>query len=584
MPPWQRIRDRKLVQWGLAYLAGAWLALQAITLLGETYGWPAEILRAAPVVLAVGFLAVLVLAWYHGEKGFQRASGMELMMLAGILVLAGVAVAIVGRDGPDDSVADPSAKPAAEAPPVERTSVAVLPFVNVSGDPEQEYFSDGLTEELLNALAQVQGLRVAARTSSFAFKGQNVPVDEIGKRLRVAHVLEGSVRRSGDRLRITSQLVDAANGYHIWSETYDREMADVFAIQEEIARSIAAALEVELADAARASLARRRTTSLEAHDLYLLGLHHWNRRSPQDLTRAIELFEQAIEEDPGYALVYAGLAMAYAVLPSYTPVSVAEAAEKGRAAAQRALELDPSLAEAHAALGDIAFHFDRDWAGADAEHRRAIELNPAYATVHYWRWEVLIAMGRFDEAEAEILRAVELDPLSPRIRTSSGTHWFYRRRYDQALQSYRRAIELEPVFAHAFYNSGRVYALLRRFEEAAVSYRRWAEISGEDPDLLELAVRGVADPAQRSRALDAVARFEAPASLNLYRSAELYTLLGDHPRALDALERAYEQRQPDIPFVAVNPIFEPLHGEPRFRALVERLGLTTALAARGTRP
>ena len=302
MISFDRVRQRKLVQWAVAYLAAAWLILQVLSLLAEPFAWPGVVLRAATVLLGVGFIGVLVLAWYHGERGRQHVSGIELILLAVVLALAGAAVWWVRDDSPDQR---------ADAQPVisvGRNSIAVLPFLDLSPGKDHEYFSDGITEEILNALARVERLRVASRTSSFSFKGRNVPIDEVGKRLRVQHVLEGSVQRSGERIRVTAQLVDAANGYHLWSERYDRELQDIFAVEDEISRAIVQSLEVEITGGHQDPLVARATESQEAHDLYLKGRYFWANRTPDGLRRAIQYFEQATQLDPNYARAYQGLA------------------------------------------------------------------------------------------------------------------------------------------------------------------------------------------------------------------------------------------------------------------------------------
>jgi TolB-like protein len=436
-----RLKERKLVQWALAYLAGAWVLLQVFAELRDTFAWPPVIVRALTVLLAVGFFGALVIAWYHGEKGHQRVSGAELLLLAALLAVAGAGVSYVAGS---DTAPGVSALAAVDGEPeritfaAEQGSVAVLPFVNLSGDPAQEYFSDGLTEELLNELAQIAELRVAARTSSFAFKRKNVPVEEIARQLRVGAVVEGSVRRDGERLRVTAQLINASTGYHLWSESYDRELTGIFQVQEELARSIAGALRVRLAGATGEG---RRTTSIQAHDLYLLGLHHWHRR---EVHEALSRHEQAVTADSAYGQAWAGIALTQVVFPIHTATSPHEAMPKAKAAALRALALDSTLAPAYAALALVAQDYEWDWPAADRSFRGAIALNPSYATAHQWYSAFLATQRRHDEALALAERAVALDPLLPTVHRNLATVRIARGEYESALAGLRHAAEARP--------------------------------------------------------------------------------------------------------------------------------------------
>jgi TolB-like protein len=362
---WNRLRQRKLFQWALAYLAGAWLLLQVLDLLAGRFGWPDALFRVAAVLLGVGFLAALVLAWYHGERGEQKVTAMEIGMLAGILVMAGAAVAFVGGGTGERAPApDPAAARSPESAAVaEQGSVAVLRFADMSPAQDQEYLSDGIAEEILNALAKLEGLRVAARTSSFSFEGKDVPIPEIARQLEVAHVLEGSVQRAGDRVRITAQRIDAKTGYHLWSEKYDREIDDVFAVQDEIARAIVEALRVTLTGDRGGRLAEAGTDDIEAYSLYLQGRFYFNKYTEADLRRSIELYQQALAKDPGYARASAAIAFVWTGLADDW-VAPKEAYPQARAAALQALALDSTLSAGHVALGAVLMLHDWDLAGA----------------------------------------------------------------------------------------------------------------------------------------------------------------------------------------------------------------------------
>lgn len=342
-----QFRQRKLVQWSMAYLAGAWLVLEAVDLLSAHFGWPVLVFRTVLAVLGVGFVGAIVIAWYHGEQGQQRVTGPELIMIAGILALAGGVLALVGLRSELETTEPRSGisnGPTTLAVP-EEGSIAVLPFVNISPDPEQDFFSDGLTEEMLNMLARVPGLRVAARTSSFHFKAENVSMDSIARLLRVAHLLEGSVRKAGDRIRVTAQLIEAESGYHLWSDVYDRDLGDVFAVQEEIARSVLEALRANMPGLVDELPVTHRTPSIEAYNEYLLGRYHWNRRGRANVELAIGYFERAIALDSDYASAYAGLADAYSILGYYQYMPAREAFGRAARAVRRALDLDPDNPE-----------------------------------------------------------------------------------------------------------------------------------------------------------------------------------------------------------------------------------------------
>ena len=578
----RRLRERKLVQWALAYLAGAFVLLQVLDLAAQPFAWPELVLRAAWVVLAVGFPAALVLAWYHGEKGQQRASGIEVLMLAALLAIAGAGVALVAGRGAGSPTTSAAEGEALDSVP-EHASVVVLPFADLSPAGDQEYFSDGLTEEILNALVRIPGLRVPARTTSFAFKGRNVPVPEIARQLGVAHVLEGSVRRAGDRLRITAQLVDARNDRHLWSETYDRDLADVFAVQEEIARAVTAALEVRLAggaesrvNAAAGRIVATGTADSEAYELYLRGLHAWNRRSGPALHQAARYFEQALERDSSFARGWAGLALTYVLIPEYTDTLADRWLPRVRLAAGRALAVDSSLAEAYTALG-YAHALEWDIAASELEFRRALAVNPSYATAHQWFSSGLSGTGRIEEALPLMERARDLDPLSFIINANLADQYLFLGRLDDAVIQYERALELNPdgspdyqaAYAVALVHAGRkddalrqADLLLRRPGGLTVIGRaqvgwvlartgRLAEAEAIADELEQLARQRYVSPAMR---------------------AFLQAGLERYDRALTLLEEGQQTRDPNFLYYAAKaPAFEPIRADPRYVRMFERL-------------
>ena len=437
----ERMKQRKLFQWALAYATAGWVVLQVLDLVGERFGWPDVLLRMLIVIISAGFLTTLVLAWYHGDRGGQRVSGAEVLLLALVLGLAGLGIGLVRRNAGNGAATERIVSVRAE-----RGSIAVLPFVNMAGLPDQEYFSDGMTEELIAALSRVEGLKVAARTSAFQFKGRAADIREVGELLGVATVLEGSVRRAGDRLRVRAQLIDGADGYHLWSETYEQRLGDVFAVQDEISREIVVVLSERLSAPLQSPATTGSTQNVEAFELYLRGRYFANMRSEEGLDRANELFQRAIDTDPTYARAYAGLADSW-IGPSRSLTS--ERFRRGEAAALKALELDSTLAEAHTSLGWIRMWQDRDWAAAERHFERAITSEPGHVWAHQWYAAYLLAVGRLDDGIASIGRAHRLDPLSLTTGTHVGTHYLLARRYEEAIPAYLEVLELDPEFQQA---------------------------------------------------------------------------------------------------------------------------------------
>lgn len=460
--------------------------------------------------------------------------------------------------------------------PQQEHSIAVLPFINLSVEQNNEYFSDGMTEELINALVKIPDLHVASRTSSFAFKGKGLDVRAIGERLGARTVVEGSVRREGDRLRVTAQLVNAEDGYHLWAETYDRRMADVFAIQEEIAGTIATTLKLRLG--AGGKLVRPGTQDLEVYHLYLRGRFFWNQRSPEGLRRSVEYFTQAIELDPAFPLPYTGLADAYHVLCVYGVLRPLHFYPKAKAAALRALELDPTLAEAHTSLAHVAFVYDLDHATAEREFLRALEINPRYAGAHHWYGWLLTVLGRSDEAVAAARRAVELEPLSTIILARGADILSYARQFDEAADLCRRALELDPLFYNALEVTALNEARRGNSEQALAAIqplRTWPgnQASCTLPWLLTKA--GHREEAFRMlSALDLDPDAETvPTGYMAAWLSGAYASLGDIDLGFRWANRLIDERSFGMQFWEVDPGFDPLRSDPRFPIISRRLGL-----------
>ena len=452
-------------------------------------------------------------------------------------------------------------------------SIAVLPFTNMSTDPDNEYFSDGMTEEVINALTQLKGLRVAARTSSFVFKDKTVDVSEIGAKLKVATVLEGSVRKVGNRLRITAQLINVADGYHLWSERYDRNMDDIFEVQDEIARTIAERLKITLTAQEGEQLVKPPTKDIDAYQLYLKGRHVWNRRSKSALEQAAEYFEEAIERDENFASAYAGLADAYLLLGSYHYMPHEEAISKAKAAVERALQLDDALAEAHASRGQV-LRSEMDWNGERAEYLRAIELNPSYATAHQWYATLLAALGRSDEALREIRLAEELDPLSHAISVTVVVVLFLARKFDEALEQLDKTLELEPNFASAHAWRGILYATVGRHDEVPAAVERAAQLAPDNPNVWIGLGYSYATTGQREKAIDIIDQAHARGAVGW--TALIWAALGENDKAFECLEQQLlaSPSWNSLIYFRGYPWFDPLRSDPRFEQIERQMKLT----------
>jgi serine/threonine protein kinase/tetratricopeptide (TPR) repeat protein len=455
-------------------------------------------------------------------------------------------------------------------------SIAVLPLVNASPDPENEYLSDGITDELINALAKVDGLRVASRTSVFALKGKPQDIRATGALLGAAWVLEGTVRRAGDRLRVTAQLSSTDDGRLLWSERYDRTFADVFAIEEEIAKTIVDTLRTTSFAELAAPAPRRYTESLKAYGLYLKGRYAWNQRTQEGVAEAIGLFQQAIEEDSRYAPAYAGLSDSYALQLDYRSVPVAEGFARAKSYARQALELDDSLAAAHASLAWSLFIYDWDFAGARREFQRAVELDAGYATAHQWYAFWLAAHGELDQALVEAHTALELDPASVSIRRAVGWIYYYARRYDQARYHLTRAVAMNPTAEETYRVLGLVLSQLGHAAEAERVIREGMELPGTGTYTVATLAYVLGHDGRRPEAAALLGELERQGREGYVSPVAFATVhlgLGDLAAALDWAERAYQERRGWLVYFAVNPLLDPLRGEPRFQALVERMRL-----------
>ena len=456
-------------------------------------------------------------------------------------------------------------------------TIAVLPFVNASPDPDNEYLSDGITDELINALAKVDGLRVASRTSVFALKGKAQDVRAIGALLEASEVLEGTLRRSGENLRITAQLTSTDDGRLVWSERYDRRLHDVFAIQDEIAQTIVNKLRSTSYAEVVASPSDRHTESVEAYGLYLRGRYEWNKRTSEGVTEGIRYFEQAIAADPSYALAYTGLADSYALHIDYRNVRTHEGFERAKFYARKAIELDDTLAEAYASLAWSLFIYDWDWDGAARAFRRAIELDPRYATAHQWYAFLLASQGNFEEALLEAHTAQENDPASVSVRRSLGYTYFYARKYEQARYHLDRAIAMNPTAEETYRIQGLILAVANQHEASERVLREamsLAPVGGTSTKAtLGYSLARAGDP---SYARQVAAELEEKVKIDYVSPVELamvHIALGNTERALDWAEAGIPERRGWLAYLKVHPVVDPLRGHPRFEALVSKMAL-----------
>jgi TolB-like protein/Tfp pilus assembly protein PilF len=456
--------------------------------------------------------------------------------------------------------------------------LAVLPFENLTGDPGQEYFSDGLTDEMITHLGNLDPQHlVIARTSVMRYKHSRESLDRLGRELGVQYVLEGSVRRDADKVRITAQLIQMKDQTHLWAREYDRELSHLLAVQGEIAQAVADEIQLTLVDhkpirtIPEASLS---PAAYEAYDLYLKGRYFWNKRTTQGFRQAIEYFQQAIAKDPTYARAYAGLADSYALMSGYSLAPQKEFMPKARAAALKALEMDESLAEAHTSLAVIAQDYDWDWQTAEKEYRRAIELNPNYATGHHWYAECLALQGRFDEAFAEIERARQLDPLSLIIATDRGAILYFSRQYDRAIEQFRAVLDMEPNFPRA-HLLAYAYTQKGMFAEALADIEKWRRIEDTPwtQSLLAYVYGRSGQPEQTRRALEKLEQLNRRRGMDAAPMVTAYIGTGNKDEAFAWLQKAFLEHSNALVGLKVDPIYDPLRSDPRFQGLLRRIGL-----------
>ena len=457
-----------------------------------------------------------------------------------------------------------------KAIPPKIQSLAVLPLENLSGDPAQEYFADGMTEALITDLGKIEALRVISRTSAMHYKGTRKTLAEIARELQVDALVEGTVARSGDRVRITANLVQASPEKHLWAGSFERDLRDVLTLQDDVSRAIANGIQIRLTPQEQARLASVHPVNPEAHDLYLRGMFFLNKKTVDGMRKSIDYFQQAIDKDPGYAMPYVFIAQASALLGNYTVLSPEEAYPRSRAAAARALELDDGIAEAHTQLAWSKLNYDFDWSGAEREFQRALELNPNSAMAHQGYAMYFVAMGKFNQALDEIKRAEELDPLSLHIIADRGWFLFHAHRPDEAIAQLQKALDLDSNFGMAHYTLGCAYEQKGMFDQAVAEFQKAATREGPSPALAHTyAMAG-----KRREAIDLLGKLKLLSRqkyVSPYHVALIYTALGDKDPAFAWLEKAYRDRYWMMPFLKVDPRLDPLRSDPRFQDLSRRM-------------
>ena len=567
---WDRLRRRKVVQWTLAYAAGAWGLLQGLQFVVDAFEWPNRVLKLGTVAALVGLPLVVAIAWFRGERGAQRVTRTELAVVT-ILFLVGGGLfwhyqrtsTVLDLPVAARPVSPPVAVPA--GPPNDR-SIAVLPFVNMSADQEQEYFADGISEELLNLLAQVPGLRVIARTSSFSFKGKEADIAEIASKLNVAHVLEGSVRKSGDKLRITAQLIRTADSSHLWSQTYDRQLTDVFAIQDEIAAAVVEQLKVKLLGASPTS----RVTDLQAYEKFLLARQLGQQWTAEGLATSSALLREVVAKDPGHVEAWRLLArdsmnMAYVGL---RPTAVAY--DEARQYIDKALAIDPNYGRGHDGLALVALNSDRDLAAAAREWRLALQLDPGNAIIISNSSGLLDALGRHDQSIAVARYGVSRDPLNPLQYGQLGWSYYFAGRLDESAEAFRTALKLSPGHMEARFGIARTRllagdgqgALDEAKQETSEMFRLWGQA---------LAYQALGKQAESDAVLEELIRkYDKNLPLAV---ASVYARRGDSDQAFEWLEKAVTYRDAWLVWVSVEPLLAGIHDDSRWLPFLRKLGM-----------
>ncbi len=586
----REIKRRKVFRLAAIYAGFAFVTIELVNNVAEPLGLPGWTPTLIIYLLIGGFPVAIVLSWIFDitPEGVKRTEPVEAvsgevptsekikrkLKASNVIIVVLIAIAVIlaypkiFRKDKVEGIRDPDGK----------ISIAVLPFVDMSPNKDQEYFCEGMAEEIINALSHITDLRVVARTSAFSFKGKDMDIREIGKKLNVGVILEGSVRKSGDNLRVTAQLINIEDGYHLWSEKYERKLEDVFAIQDEISLAIVDKLKVKLLSGEKNELVKRYTENKEAYNLFLKGRYYWNRRSEVGFNKAFEFFQSAIEIDPNYALAYAGLAECYCMLSIHL-AKPEPFIRQGRIAAEKALSIDGTLAEAHAALGWIKFTYDWDWLGAERSFQQAIQLNPRYPTAYNWYAALLSILNRHDEAIHYMTQAWEYDPGSPIINRDLAVMYAWAGDYQKALNQLLFTIEMDPGFAPAYFFMGNVYFWMKEYDLAIEYYEKVREMTGEFFDIIGVMGFAYAKLGNNEAAIGELNRLDSLAKtqedIRAFEYCLIYAGLKNNDKVFEWLDIAYKNHEFGVALMGCEAElwFEDLLQDPRFKDFLTRIGL-----------
>jgi TolB-like protein/Flp pilus assembly protein TadD len=586
------LKRRNVVRMAGLYLVGAWLFVQVASTVLPMFGAPEWLPRSIVILLAIGFLPALIFAWAFEltpqglkrdedvppEQSIAPQTGRRMdPIIIAVLVLALGYFAFdkfVLTPRRDAEKSDSAPAPNEPKPMANAKSIAVLPFDNLSDDKANAYFAEGVQEEILTRLAKVADLKVISRTSTQRFKSVPSDLREIAKQLGVVHILEGSVQKSADQVRVNIQLINAVTDAHLWADTYDRKLTDIFAVETEIAKTIAETLQAKLTREERSSIAKIPTTNPEAYQLYLQGRFFWNKRTAADLRRSIDYFNQAVVKDPNYALAYAALAQSWLVLPQYNGGAPIDCWPQAETTASKALAIDDTSSDALSALASGKALYQFDFVGAIREYERVIQLKPSDATAHHWFAEdVLANVGQHERELAEMKRALEFDPLSLIVNTNLGVAYLHNGRLDDAIAQFRKTIEMDPSFYSAQQSYGMALEVQGKISEAITELEKAATLT-DDPQVLGMLgqLYGIAGRKDEARNLLEKLQESRPQRYTTAYSLALVCLgLGDRAEAIHWLEEGYHERDSFVTSIRVDPLLKSLHGDTRFEALAEKI-------------
>jgi len=574
------LKRRNVYKVAIAYAVVAWLLMQIATQVFPFFEIPNWAVRLVVLLLVIGCPVALILAWAFEltPEGIKRTeiadelpkkSGRSSAWIYVIIVTGTIGAGLVFFGRYTSS---------RQSPKTAEKSIAVLPFENRSEDKANAYFAEGVQDEILTRLSKIADLKVTSRTSTQHYKSVPENLAEIAKQLGVAHILEGSVQKSGDAVRVNVQLIKADNDSQVWAETFDRKLTDIFSVESDVAKAIADQLRAHITRQEEQVIAAKPTKNIEAYDAYLRGRYFWNKRTSDGIKHAIEHFQQSIARDPDFALGHAGLADSYIALTFYNFAAPHETMPKAKESAIKALALDDPLAEAHASLAHILMNYDWNWSAAEKEFKRSIELKPDYATAHEWyAIHYLTATGRFEEAVQEMKRALELEPASLVMNTFMGATLYYAGRYDEAIDQCRRTIEMDPNFAVAHWHLGLAYEQRQVLDAATEEFKKAISLSAGSPLMKAALGRAYAKSQKKHEAnemLNELSELSKQQYVSAYEVATIYVALGNNEQAFQLLEQAYGEHSFHLVYLNVSPQFKPVSSDPRFQDLVQRIGLS----------